>query len=92
MQRSSLRSSVFVQTIVAVEPCFPFVLKRLQVTSRREEILNPVENAMEDIIARTTSIQVELQRQPPNSKTLQSLLQGSVRPRMRLLLELRFVD
>jgi hypothetical protein len=67
------------KTILTVEHSFPFVLKRLPVVAKREEVLSPIENAIEDITNRTLQIQVELERQPPILKAIQSLLQGSVR-------------
>lgn len=70
------------KTILTVQPGFPSLLKRLPVVAKREEVSTPIENAIEDIVVRTLSIQEELQREKANTKALQSLLQGSVRLRM----------
>jgi hypothetical protein len=67
------------KTILTVETAFPALLKRLPVVAKREVVGSPIENAIEDIVARTLSIDTELQREKPNGKAVQSLLQGSVR-------------
>lgn len=67
------------KTILTVDTAFPSLLKRLPVVSKREVVGSPIENAIEDIVARTISIDTELQRDKPNPKAVQSLLQGSVR-------------
>jgi len=66
------------KTIVQVSPWFPSALRRLPIISRREEYLNPVENAIEDVVNRIVLLQHEIQKQPPVTRTLSQVLQGSV--------------
>jgi len=66
------------KTILTVENHFPYVKKRLLVIKKQELNLTPIENAIEAIESRTDSMLSELQQHPPNSKTLQSVLQGTL--------------
>jgi len=67
------------KTILTTAASFPYVLKRIPVVSKREIVCTPIENGIHDLEQRTILMQVELERQPPNPKTLQNVLQGSVR-------------
>lgn len=66
------------RTILTTEHCFPYILKRVPVRSRREVVLSPIEIAVEMMQARIEKLQLEVSRNPPDSKTLQQVLQGSV--------------
>ena len=46
--------------------------------SRREVVIPPIEIAIEMMQARIEKLQLEVTRNPPDSKTLQQVLQGSV--------------
>jgi len=61
---------------------FPFVVKRLLVIKKEEVELSPIENATEVITNRIRAMKTELTAIPPNSKTLQIVLQGSVLPQV----------
>ncbi|KAL6064625.1 Dedicator of cytokinesis protein 9 [Balamuthia mandrillaris] len=67
------------KTILTVDSSFPYVKKRLPVAKKEEINLTPIENSLENITSRTALLVAQLRAQPPNSKTLQALLQGSVR-------------
>jgi len=66
------------KTILTVENQFPYLKKRLQVIKKQEINLTPIENSIETIEYRTDMLQSELRMVPPNGKTLQNVLQGSV--------------
>ena len=66
------------RTILTAENSFPYVLKRNLVRSRAEVVLSPIEIAVEMMQARIEKLQLEVSRNPPDSKTLQQVLQGSV--------------
>ena len=66
------------KTILSVERSYPFVLKRLRVIKEVSEILSPIQTSTELIEDRCRATQQELNAIPPNSKTLQIILQGSV--------------
>jgi len=66
------------KTILTTENYFPYVKKRLLVIKKQEVNLSPLENATETIESRTDNLINELQQSPPNTKTLQSVLQGTV--------------
>ena len=67
------------KTILSVSESFPFAVCRLPVSHRREIIVSPLEGAVEAIEKRNLVVQKELDAVPPNPKTLQQVLQGSVR-------------
>ena len=73
------------KTILEVELSFPYVIKRLEVVKQSERILSPIQTSTELIEDRCQALHNELVSVPPNSKTLQIILQGSV------LLRLLFV-
>eukprot|EP01114_Cavostelium_apophysatum_P003911 TRINITY_DN1404_c0_g1_i1.p1 TRINITY_DN1404_c0_g1~~TRINITY_DN1404_c0_g1_i1.p1 ORF type:complete len:1840 (+),score=629.05 TRINITY_DN1404_c0_g1_i1:76-5595(+) len=66
------------KTILTVENQFPYVKKRLLVVNKQEINLTPIENSIETIESRTDMLLSELRQVPPNGKTLQNVLQGSV--------------
>jgi len=66
------------KTILTTEKPFPFVLKRLRVIDKQDITLTPIENSIEVLEKRCQSFRTELEAIPPNPKTLQIVLQGSV--------------
>lgn len=70
------------KTILEVELSFPYVIKRLSVIRQSEEILSPIQTSTELIEERCQALTGEINSIPPNSKTLQIILQGSVLLRM----------
>eukprot|EP01114_Cavostelium_apophysatum_P024426 TRINITY_DN955_c0_g1_i4.p1 TRINITY_DN955_c0_g1~~TRINITY_DN955_c0_g1_i4.p1 ORF type:complete len:1235 (+),score=324.88 TRINITY_DN955_c0_g1_i4:2822-6526(+) len=64
------------KTIVGGESTFPGLLKRIPVTTRREIVNTPVENAIELVEKINSKIAAELKA--VNAKSLQGLLQGSI--------------
>jgi len=70
------------KTILTVAGSFPSLLTRLPVASKRDIIISPIENAIEDINMRNASLKLEVERKPPNHKTLTQLLQGSALPQV----------
>ncbi len=66
------------RTILTTENVFPFLLKRVPVRSRRDIVIPPIEIAIELMQQRTEKLLMEVARNPPDSKTLQQVLQGSV--------------
>jgi len=70
------------KTILQVDGKFPYIKKRLKVVSKKRIILSPIQNALEIIESRNTALLTELNCNPPNIKTLQNVLQGSVLARV----------
>lgn len=66
------------KTILSVGQCYPFVLKRLRVVKEVAEVLSPIQTSTEIIEERCRATQQEISAIPPNPKTLQIVLQGSV--------------
>ena len=66
------------KTILRTELPFPYVIKRLKVIEKTEKVLSPIQTSTELIEGRCRLLQNELNQHPPNSKTLQIVLQGSV--------------
>lgn len=64
------------RTILTTENVFPFLLKRIPVRSRRELVIPPIEIAIEVMQTRIEKLLSEVTRSPPDSKTLQQVLQG----------------
>jgi hypothetical protein len=54
------------------------MLKRQPVVDRKELIFSPIENSIDTIDKRNAEFLAELGQHPPQMKSLQSLLQGSV--------------
>eukprot|EP01113_Clastostelium_recurvatum_P000766 TRINITY_DN1033_c0_g1_i4.p1 TRINITY_DN1033_c0_g1~~TRINITY_DN1033_c0_g1_i4.p1 ORF type:complete len:1958 (+),score=678.41 TRINITY_DN1033_c0_g1_i4:71-5944(+) len=67
------------KTVITTEKSFPYMRKRLFVSSRVETTLSPIENSIEGVEDRTAVLVQEVRADPPNPKTLQQVLQGSVR-------------
>ncbi|KAN0034357.1 hypothetical protein ACTFIV_000860 [Dictyostelium citrinum] len=68
------------KTIFSVELAFPYVKNRLEVVSKREIILSPIENAIELIRGRCIKLKEQLDTNPPRINLLHQILQGSVFP------------
>ncbi|GAM28663.1 hypothetical protein SAMD00019534_118390 [Acytostelium subglobosum LB1] len=69
------------KTIFSVEPAsFPYMKNRIEITSKREIILSPIENAIELIKARTVKMVEQLNTSSPSINLVQQLLQGTVLP------------
>ena len=66
------------KTLLTVAQTLPSMLKRQPVVDRRELIFSPIENSIETIEKRNAEFVAELGQHPPQMKSLQSLLQGSV--------------
>ena len=66
------------KTILSTEYSFPYVKKRLLVKSKMEIILSPIETAIENVQMKEHALRGELNKTPPNPKTLQIQLQGAV--------------
>jgi len=73
-----LRDQAKKKTIFETEIAFPFVKNRLEVVSRREVILEPIEHAIETIVERCDKLKEQLTNNPPRLNPLQQVLQGSV--------------
>ncbi|KYQ91596.1 DOCK family protein [Tieghemostelium lacteum] len=67
------------KTILTTQNYFPYTKKRIQVISKQEIILSPIENSIETIEQRTEFLNSEVKNVPPNIKTLQQVLQGTLR-------------
>ncbi|EGG21534.1 DOCK family protein [Cavenderia fasciculata] len=67
------------KTILTVAKHFPYTKKRIIVTAKQEINLSPIENAIEAVDARYETLNAEIKTQQPNFKTLQQVIQGSVR-------------
>ncbi|EGC37649.1 hypothetical protein DICPUDRAFT_149722 [Dictyostelium purpureum] len=68
------------KTIFFVDLAFPYVKNRLEVVSKREIILSPIENAIELIRNRCIKLKEQLDTNPPRINLLHQILQGSVFP------------
>eukprot|EP01125_Pyxidicula_operculata_P019809 TRINITY_DN720_c2_g1_i1.p1 TRINITY_DN720_c2_g1~~TRINITY_DN720_c2_g1_i1.p1 ORF type:complete len:944 (+),score=239.58 TRINITY_DN720_c2_g1_i1:2637-5468(+) len=66
------------RTTFETEKYFPGILRRSRVTEEKIEYLGPLDCAIDTINSRIELITLELQLRPPNTKTLQIVLQGSV--------------
>ena len=72
------------KTVLTVQHSFPHLLSRLPVIKKKDVILTPIENAIDNIRKRNVQIRSEIVavQQTNNVKTLQQVLQGSVRLRL----------
>ncbi|KAF2072984.1 hypothetical protein CYY_005696 [Polysphondylium violaceum] len=68
------------KTIFEVDLAFPYVKNRLEVVSKREIILSPIENAIELIKNRCIKLKEQLDTNPPRINPLHQIIQGSVVP------------
>ncbi|EFA78130.1 DOCK family protein [Heterostelium album PN500] len=66
------------KTILTIECVAPNMLKRYPVVDYKEIEISPIENSIEAITQRTRLLAMEINQSPPNIKTLQGVLQGSV--------------
>jgi len=75
-QADSLKEQYKRKIILTVENYFPYVKKRILVTSKQEITLTPIENAIEIMENRVDAIRSEIETK--NTKTLHPVLQGSL--------------
>nr|XP_018911108.1 PREDICTED: dedicator of cytokinesis protein 7 [Bemisia tabaci] len=66
------------KTILTVANHFPYVKTRIQVVSRKQIVLTPIEVAIEDIQKKTMELEHSIKQDPPDSKILQMVLQGCI--------------
>ncbi|KAF2071889.1 hypothetical protein CYY_006791 [Polysphondylium violaceum] len=66
------------KTILTIENTAPNMLKRFPIVSKKEIEISPIENSIETIEHRNNLLSLEINQDPPNIKTLQGVLQGSV--------------
>jgi hypothetical protein len=76
--QGTLNEQYIRKTIVSIHATFPYIVKRSLITDKQEVVLKPIENAIEGMVKRIEKFEEELENDPPNLKSLQSLLQGSV--------------
>ena len=81
------------KTIITVSGSFPSILTHLPVIGKREVIITPIENAVEDIEKRNLHLSSEITKNPINIKTFTQVLQGSALPRKLFLylLKIRYL-
>eukprot|EP01090_Pellita_catalonica_P020189 TRINITY_DN7098_c0_g3_i1.p1 TRINITY_DN7098_c0_g3~~TRINITY_DN7098_c0_g3_i1.p1 ORF type:complete len:582 (-),score=133.57 TRINITY_DN7098_c0_g3_i1:77-1627(-) len=77
-KRGGVGEQCTLKTVLTTEKAFPFVKNRLRITKVDEQKLSPIETALELIEGRCDALRTEKNQNPPNSKTLQLTLQGSV--------------
>jgi hypothetical protein len=68
------------KTIFTTHMRFPYYSNRLVVKDKRDIILSPIENAIEQLGSRTALIRAQLDCSPPRINPLQQIIQGSVSP------------
>eukprot|EP01133_Synstelium_polycarpum_P007759 gene7759-9098_t len=66
------------KTILSIEGSAPNMLKRYPIVDYKEIEISPIENSIEAIEQRCHLLSLEINQNPPNIKTLQQILQGSV--------------
>lgn len=67
------------KTIITTEFHFPYLLKRIPVTQKKDILITPIEIAISALQERITKLNQELSLEGgPSSKTLSHVLQGSV--------------
>lgn len=74
---ASLAEQFKLRTILSVEAAFPYMKKRLRVVAKRTEEVTPLDNSLDLLKKRNNALKEELLH--PTAKTLQPVLQGSVR-------------
>jgi len=67
-----------IRTVYITERYFPDILRRLKIIEEKKETLGPLDCACDLIDSRIEDIKRELQLRPPNTKTLQIVLSGSI--------------
>jgi len=80
MQTDDLSKQQKKKTIFTVELTFPYVKNRLEIVSKLDVIISPIENAIEIIQDRVLKLRAELQCNPPKLNSLHQVIQGSVVP------------
>ncbi|KAJ8913567.1 hypothetical protein NQ315_017118 [Exocentrus adspersus] len=73
-----LREQYKRKTILTTAVHFPYVKTRIQVVSRSQITLTPIEVAIEDIQKKTAELANATQQEPPDPKMLQMVLQGCI--------------
>ncbi|XP_058146190.1 LOW QUALITY PROTEIN: dedicator of cytokinesis protein 6 [Dasypus novemcinctus] len=68
------------KTLLSTAHAFPYIKTRIRVCHREETVLTPVEVAIEDMQKKTRELAFATEQEPPDSKMLQMVLQGSVGP------------
>ncbi|XP_018114075.1 dedicator of cytokinesis protein 8 isoform X1 [Xenopus laevis] len=66
------------KTILTTIHAFPYIKTRINVIQKEEFILTPIEVAIEDMQKKTHELADATNKEPPDAKMLQMLLQGSV--------------
>lgn len=66
------------KTILTTANHFPYVKTRIQVVSRKQIILEPIEVAIEDIQKKTAELAAATIQEPADPKILQMVLQGCI--------------
>jgi hypothetical protein len=64
--------------LLSTTKAHPFILKRIEVTKKEVKILKPIESAIDLIQTIVIRLKQALNCTPPNTKTLQIILQGSI--------------
>jgi len=67
-----------IRTIFVLPCAYPHVLRRMRVCDEKKERVSPIDCAIDLIDSRIEAIKLELQLLPPNTKTLQIVLSGSI--------------
>jgi hypothetical protein len=68
------------KTIFVTSHMFPHIFNRLEIISKREILLSPIENAIELLKGQVGKLRQELESFPTRVKSLQQVIQGSVVP------------
>lgn len=66
------------KTILSTANHFPYVKTRIQVISRQQIVLEPIEVAIEDIQKKTAELATATTQEPADPKILQMVLQGCI--------------
>ncbi|XP_049848875.1 dedicator of cytokinesis protein 9-like [Schistocerca gregaria] len=77
-REESISNSWKRKIILKTSKCFPYMLQRLPVVKKDIRILEPAESALDLMMTIVSRFKQALNRVPPNSKTVQIILQGSV--------------
>jgi DHR-2, Lobe A/DHR-2, Lobe B/DHR-2, Lobe C len=66
------------RTVLTTEVSFPHMVSRVPVRAREDTVLSPIDVGIEEVSKRIISLRGEIEKSPPELKSLQRLLQGSV--------------
>uniref|UniRef100_A0A8C4QN86 DOCKER domain-containing protein n=1 Tax=Eptatretus burgeri TaxID=7764 RepID=A0A8C4QN86_EPTBU len=66
------------KTVLTTSHAFPYVKTRINVVHKEENVLSPIEVAIEDMQNKTQELVFATNRDPPDPKRLQMVLQGSI--------------